>query len=174
MKFHLPAPIWIAVPTFLLVFVMLGLFFGMPIYRHHRAICAIRERGGSFRTRDGSPRWLQRWVDAKSLKVFDEAWRMETYETVFDDGDAPYLAELKELEGLALVNVQISDAGVANLQGLARLTWLRLNGTDVTDEGIRRLSGLTNLMFLDVRDTRVTDAGIADLNRALPALQVRR
>jgi hypothetical protein len=121
MKLRVPRVIWIAVPTFVLVVVSLGLAIGFPIYRYLRAVTEIERRGGWVRTRDGGPSWLRPWIKDEHMKVFDQAFHVECNGAVFNDGDAPNLAELKELEELAFVNLQITDAGLASLQGLARL-----------------------------------------------------
>ena len=48
-----------------------------------------------------------------------------------------------------------------------------LNGTKVTDAGLKELAGLKNLHHLDLRETSVTHAGVAELQKALPKLQIR-
>ena len=40
---------------------------------------------------------------------------------------------------LCLENTQISDAGLALLEGLTSLLWLYLTGTQVTDKSIKKL-----------------------------------
>lgn len=62
-----------------------------------------------------------------------------------------------------LSDMQITDAGLEHLKGLARLKYLNLSGTQVTDAGLARLQGLTSLTFLNLRDTRISDAGLAYL-----------
>jgi hypothetical protein len=51
---------------------------------------------------------------------------------------------------------------------LKSLTQLNLRGTRVTDAGLANLEGLRNLDRLDLRETRVTASGIAALRALLP------
>ncbi len=51
---------------------------------------------------------------------------------------------------------------------------LRIGGPNVTDVGLVHLKGLRSLRSLDLSGTKVTDAGVADLQRALPNLEIIR
>jgi hypothetical protein len=51
---------------------------------------------------------------------------------------------------------------------------LRLTNAQITDAGLSFLHGLSHLRHLDLRGTRVTGAGVAELQRALPHLQIER
>ena len=70
--------------------------------------------------------------------------------------------------------MQVTDAGLVHLRGLTRLQILTLNKTQLTDAGLQHLSGLTNLLRLDLTGTQVTDAGVAELQKALPEVQINR
>jgi len=54
------------------------------------------------------------------------------------------------------------------------LRWLWLDDTQVTDAGLANLEGLAGLEFLWLYDTQVTDAGVADLKKALPNVYIER
>lgn len=71
-----------------------------------------------------------------------------------------------------LNNTQITDGGLADVQGLTRLKRLELNHTQVTDAGLIHLQGLTNLRELRLGATQVTDAGMTRLGQALPNCQI--
>jgi hypothetical protein len=66
--------------------------------------------------------------------------------------------------------LQISDAGLKNVEGLTQLQDLSLYDTDVTDAGLEHLKGLTQLQKLELVDTQVTDAGLDHL-KGLTKLQ---
>lgn len=51
---------------------------------------------------------------------------------------------------------------------------VRLSRTQVTDAGLVHLRGLTSLRVLLFEDTEVTDAGVAELQRALPNVEITR
>ena len=57
----------------------------------------------------------------------------------------------------------ISDADLANFQGLSQLQWLNLAGSNVTDAGLVYLQGLSQLKYLGLSGTKVTDAGLVRL-----------
>jgi Leucine-rich repeat (LRR) protein len=71
---------------------------------------------------------------------------------------------LKKLRVLYLYNMQVTDAGMAYLKDLKNLEWLLLDGTKVTDAGLVHLIGLSNLRVLGLRnDLQVGDAGLVHL-----------
>ena len=67
----------------------------------------------------------------------------------------------------------VTDAGLANLEGLTKLQSLNLAKTKVTDAGLEHLKTLTALRSLDVSETAVTDAGKKGLQQALPNCKIR-
>jgi hypothetical protein len=73
-----------------------------------------------------------------------------------------------------LHNTQVTDAGLAYLQGLTQLQELGLWSTQVSDAGLVHLWGLTKLNSLYLGDTAVSDAGVAELQKALPNCNIRR
>jgi hypothetical protein len=68
----------------------------------------------------------------------------------------------------------VTDAGLANLRGLTQLQELDLDSTEVTGVGLEHLWGLTQLEYLYLSDTKVTATGIAELQKALPNVQITR
>ena len=109
------------------------------------------------------------------------------------DAGLAHLASLPALESIQLGGTQVAGEG---LRHLPHLTWLRLDATPVTDEGLRHvgnmrnleqlyldltgisdaglkhLHGLKKLRVLNLHRTQVTARGVAELQRALPAVNV--
>jgi Leucine-rich repeat (LRR) protein len=94
--------------------------------------------------------------------------------------EAKAIAEIEKLGGsvnsrkcaayASFARTQVTDAGLANLEGLTELQSLDLRDTEVTDAGLEHLKGLTKLWSLDLRNTRVTGEGLEDL-KGLPQLR---
>jgi hypothetical protein len=94
--------------------------------------------------------------------------------TKVTDAGLQNLSELTNLVMLHLEQTQISDAGLMNLKKLSHLVYLNLYATPVTDAGMMELKGLTNLRHLYLWETKVTAQGAADLQKALPKLEISR
>ena len=58
----------------------------------------------------------------------------------------------------------ITDAGLAQLEGLTALLWLWLDNTMIGDEGLTHLKRLSGLRGLSLVRTKVTDGGLAELS----------
>jgi hypothetical protein len=72
------------------------------------------------------------------------------------------------VDDVVWVDLDGTDAGLAQLQVLTGLQVLYLRGTPVTDAGLAQLHGLTGLHELFLDGTQVTDSGLAQLQKALP------
>lgn len=142
-------------------------------HRQREAVAAIEALGGSveYEEPDETPSeafpksFLRRWLPRD---YFDEV--RTVYPQITDAGLAQ-LQGLAGLERLWLSGTQVTDAGLAHLQGLTWLQSLELEGTQITDAGLAHLQGLTGLRSLDLTGTQVTDTGLAHLHR-LTGLQV--
>jgi hypothetical protein len=89
----------------------------------------------------------------------------------FADADLLRVADLRQIENLALNGSRTTDPGLANLGSLGKLNSLYLNLPGITDAGLVHLNGLSSLLKLSiVRDTPITDAGLVHLKR-LESLQ---
>jgi beta-lactamase regulating signal transducer with metallopeptidase domain len=66
----------------------------------------------------------------------------------------------------------VTDAGLASLNGLPQVQVVSLWGTQISDAGVDNLKGLTNLTVLDLCETKVTDAGVKTLQRMLPKCKI--
>jgi hypothetical protein len=71
---------------------------------------------------------------------------------------------------LNLAGTLLTDAGLANLEGLSSLQSLDLSGTRVTDVGLSHLKGLKGLERLYLQDLSISAAGLENLSR-LPVLR---
>ena len=69
---------------------------------------------------------------------------------------------------------RLSDAGLANLNGMTKLNNLILARTKVTDAGLNNLNGLNNLEYLGLTNTQVTAGGVKRLQQALPNCKIER
>jgi hypothetical protein len=77
-----------------------------------------------------------------------------------------------EVNELALPGTQITDAGLAHLEGESNLRALNLSDTSITDAGLVCLPSLKeHLRSLDLSYTRVTDTGLVHVE-GLPGLEV--
>lgn len=123
----------------------------VPAERRRRAVAVIEKLGGgvSFvRTNESSSLdFLRRWLPHAYV---DEA----------------------EVVDFNFSGIEVTDAGLANLQGLTSLQGLDLSNTQVSDAGLAHLQGLTSLRWLFLRKTEVTDAGVAKLRNVLPNCRV--
>jgi len=100
---------------------------------------------------------------------------------VIDDDDLSRLRPNTELAAFCAAHSQVTDTGLAKLNGQQKLTWLdvtgcsvsdksiplfqslpglrevMLDGTDVSDDSVQVLANLPNLELLDLANTKVTD-----------------
>jgi hypothetical protein len=69
----------------------------------------------------------------------------------------------KNIHKLDLSRTKITDADLANVQGMGHLASLVLSMTDITDAGLSHLKNLGELEFINLYQTKVTDAGLKNL-----------
>ncbi|MBC7857131.1 MAG: hypothetical protein IAF94_27180 [Pirellulaceae bacterium] len=90
---------------------------------------------------------------------------LKTENRQITDADLRHLKMFPRLNHLVLKNCrQITDAGLADLSGLANLHYLYLNDSPITDAGLVHLAGLTNLEELSLTHTQVTGPGLVQLS----------
>ena len=92
-------------------------------------------------------------------------WRYVNFRGV-EKPDATVFALLKPcplIVELNLSGASLSEADLANLEGLKNLVKLNLAKSTVTDAGLAHLKGLTQLETLNLFHTGVTDAGLEQL-----------
>jgi formylglycine-generating enzyme required for sulfatase activity/S1-C subfamily serine protease len=80
------------------------------------------------------------------------------------DADLSLARGLPEVESLHLNGTGITDAGLANLEGLTALVHINLNGSpQLTDQALLHLGKITSLEALQLNSTGTTDAGLGHL-----------
>ncbi len=110
----------------------------------------------------------------KEVAALTSLQHLELANTRVTDVGIQELRELRSLLTLDLQGTAITDAALHKLKGFPRLRYLTLSRTAVTDEGLKELQEMDSLRTLKLQSTATTDAGVADLQRALPRLQVIR
>lgn len=163
---------WSSVLTVVVVGGPLGLLIRSATAQH-RAVRALRERGGQVAYRahepagrdvgqaDDSGFWFHLWSDVSTVDLGG---------TEAGDREMAYLESLPKLEVVVLRDTHVTDAGLAYLQPLASLSYLDLHGTEITDAGLEEIGRLAALEDLDLSQTAVGDAGLAHLT-SLPRLR---
>ena len=103
-------------------------------------------------------------ADLAILRSFDHLQQLviENAPNVTDAGLA-HLEGLTQLRFLSLGERKITDAGLAHLKGLTELRFLGLSGGEITDAGLRHLGALSKLEIVNLEDLRCGDAGLAHL-----------
>ena len=115
--------------------------------------------------------WLDRWV---GIDYFSDVVEISLPGDL-SDAELVLIGRFPRLETLWYVGSRssVTDAGLAQLDGLTRLKQLDLSDTDITDAGLVHLRGMASLQELDLSDTQITDAGLVHL-RGLTSLQMLR
>lgn len=85
------------------------------------------------------------------------------YNVDLTDAALEKIAELENLESLALARTAITDAGIARIAGFEKLRALDLSSTQLTDAGLDQLAALKQLAKLRVGGTGITEAAIGTL-----------
>jgi hypothetical protein len=95
--------------------------------------------------------------------------------TQITDAGLAHLEGKSNLRSLNLSDNSITDAGLVFLPSLKEhLQSLDLSDTRVSDAVLRNLRRLTNLRRLDLGNTCVTDSGVKELQQALPSCAIFR
>lgn len=94
--------------------------------------------------------------------------------TIITDAGLAAISGLTNLTRLHLEKTAITDAGLSHLKSLVDLNYLNLYGTQISDAGLEHLKNLPNLQRLYLWQTKVTDSGVAELQKALPKLEISR
>ena len=138
------------------------------------------------RTTLASERRAVEWVysvggfvnDTKRLDQLAEPWAVRSAylhrdhcdDKVTDAGLAQ-LEGLPDLDTLNLGGAKIDGSGLAHLRGSTKLKWLSLECTQVDDAGLANLAGFSELTYLNLLSTPVTDASV-DVLLKLPRLEM--
>jgi Leucine-rich repeat (LRR) protein len=110
----------------------------------------------------------------KELRALTSLQHLELSDTRVTDIGIQELNELRGLLSLDLQGTPVTDDGVKELKEFKSLRYLNLGRSKVTDIGLEQLKELKSLRTLKLQSTASSDAGVADLQRALPKLEVLR
>jgi Leucine-rich repeat (LRR) protein len=144
-----------------------------PLERKRWAVAAIEALHGMVTFQEATTpepfviTFLRRWFPAV---YFDEIMGVYLTSTRITDAELAQLQGLTSLRVLSLDKTRVTDAGLPHLQGLTSLQGLSLVNAHITDAALAELKGLTNLRQLDLDGTQVTDAGLVHL-QGLTGLQ---
>ena len=106
------------------------------------------------------------------LKDLPKIVHLRLGSTSVTDQGLSHLEGLPNLTRLNLKRTKITDVGLKHLGNLKNLTYLNLYATEISDTGLLHLKNLSKLKKLYLWQTKVTKAGVADLQKALPQLDV--
>jgi hypothetical protein len=133
-----------------------------------------------------SERRAVRWVysvggsvnDTKRLDQLAEPWAVRSVYLHRDhcddkvtDASLAQLEGLPDLDTLNLGGARIDGSGLAHLRASTKLKWLSLECTHVDDAGLTNLAGFSDLTYLNLLSTPVTDASV-DVLLKLPRLEM--
>jgi mono/diheme cytochrome c family protein len=148
------------------------------------AIAKIESSGVMVRTLATNVTWREASFRARGTNITDASLvplknvpslvDLNLSRTKVTDAGLQNIAGLTNLVDLHLEQTQIGDAGLVNLKKLSHLVYLNLYATPVTDAGLESLKGLESLRHLYLWGTKVTAQGAADLQKALPKLEISR
>lgn len=169
-----------------------------PYQREQQLIAEFERLSGETETEVVRPVWIPGAVDDEYLELFKRVRIIDLCNTAVDDAGLERLREaisVANLKELRLDDVQISDAGLKQIQDLKNLSvlWLdvpqisdtglghigkmshlkalSLNNTGISDAGLQHLRGLRNLETLSLNDTKISDQGLEHL-RGLSDLEL--
>jgi hypothetical protein len=101
---------------------------------------------------------------------FNSAWKtqgdvseLRVRDNQLTDAGVARLDGLTELSELWLCDANVSDVALAHLRGRSTMRRLYLCNTRITDAGLAQLKGMANLSVLWLDNTQITDDGLADL-----------
>ena len=171
--------------TLFLVTLLVAVTLSFILERHRRmraAIIAIESAGGTHGAYREGPEWLREIVGDE--RYFMNAGRVTLgtgsarydFDDPFDDNKLreliPHLNAFSKFEVLEIWGAAITDDGLAYLRDLDRLQWLRIESPKITDKGIQHLRQIPSLRTLSLHCESVTPDALAELQRALPHLEV--
>lgn len=109
---------------------------------------------------------------AKLGSVIHKMVSVDLSATGITDRSVALLAPAESLKMIRLNETGITDASIDTLVKLQNLESVNLFGTKVTDEGVKKLSALPNLKRLYLWQTDVSEEAIAELQKALPEVEI--
>jgi hypothetical protein len=99
--------------------------------------------------------------------------KLELMDTQVTGKTLGQLTGLKKLKSLDLRLSQVSDEGLESVAQLKSLEWLGCwQNYDITDKGLEHLSKLPNIKSIVLYGTEVSDSAVAEFERKKPGVQV--
>ncbi len=131
----------------------------------HRAVRALRERGGQVSYRGQEPAGRDAGDDDGGFlrDFWAEVSTVDLGGTEAGDREMAYLEALPTVEVLVLRDTHVTDAGLEHLLSLAALSYLDVHGTEISDAGLETIGRLSQLEDLDLSQTAIGDAALAEL-----------
>lgn len=120
-------------------------------------------KGGFYQENALGPGWYVKLADKYKLPVLKRPFAL--FSRAVTNEDMAVVGRANTLRMVGLRDSEISDAGMAHLQGLTKLQGLGLSSTKIGDPGLAHLSGLTDLRELYLDGTKVSDAGLVHLKK---------
>ena len=119
--------------------------------------------------RKPAPKWPRWLTDALGVDYFVTVVSVSLTARLATDRELARVGVLSDLQSLTLRGPEISDSGMANLEGLTKLRALQFDGESgdkFTDLGLTHLAGLTALQTLVLEgNTGITDDGVRCVER---------
>jgi hypothetical protein len=100
--------------------------------------------------------------------------RIDFFGTQIGDADLDVVLAFPDLQSLGLSSTKITDDGLEKLVALKKLQNLSLAFTDITDRGLFTLAKLPALQTVDLLRVKASSMGIAELQKALPRLNISK
>lgn len=145
--------------------VVAGIAAGVFFFRRQGGVGeqlrAMAGESGEYREEVRGPGWYVRLADRYKLPVLKRAVRFSSRAAT--DEDMAVVGRANTLRRVGLARSDISDAGMAHLEGLSKLQTLFLDKTKIGDAGVAHLSELAELRTLSLAGTQVSDTGMAHL-----------
>jgi hypothetical protein len=91
---------------------------------------------------------------------------------VMDESAIAYISQLKSLKSIALVDVNVGDAGLALLLVGKHVQGLNISGSDITDISVNTLAHAVTLQDLYIDNTAMTFDGLRALKALRPDLRI--
>jgi hypothetical protein len=137
--------------------------FSLHASRERAAVREIERLGGVVRLRKLAPHWLRSLLGTEINEFLSEAYEAGLGDAELADTDLRHLADLTELESVAISETQTTDAALIHIAGLTRVERIMIWEPRLTDDGLVQLSRLKRLKEIDIESSRITDTGLEHL-----------
>lgn len=147
---------------------LLVMVFVIPSWENKRLVELVSQAQGTIQEVNGKLR-----IDVPDTNALPEIMRqigrtrnvegLDLSQTGVTDAMLAQIEGLNTLRILSLSDTTVSDAGISHIGRLGQLEELYLLRTKITDAGLQQLSGMSHLHILVLGGTTITDAGLSSL-----------